>query len=66
MSAYLDDSMPYEDVGDRCGKCKSPRVYKIGQDIPYCWECAINHLTAQRGQQLLARIKIHDSIQEAA
>ncbi len=44
-------------VTDKKCHCGWPYLQKPNQEFPYCWDCTVNNMTAQRGKALLFKIQ---------
>jgi hypothetical protein len=43
---------------EECPSCRHPLILKMDQDIAFCWFCAVDKASAQRGKTVLTKIKL--------
>ena len=42
----------------RCDRCRSPLLEKPEQEMPFCWFCVTDKMTAQRGRTALTKARM--------
>jgi len=64
LSSIYADEMGLVECQEKCDHCHNPLHYKVGQGIPFCWECTVDRETARRGKELLSRVRRLDVFTE--
>ncbi len=41
-----------------CPDCAAPLIERKGQNMPFCWLCVTNKITAQRGRTILQKVRL--------